>query len=42
MGQHVPTAEEWLALFEDSAWELRDRHALGIAYSDIFHLVPRR
>lgn len=42
MGQHVPTADEWLDLFEDSVWRLRDRRPLGIAYSDIFHLVPRR
>lgn len=41
MGQHVPTADEWLALFADSSWHLRDRRPLGIAYSDIFHLVPR-
>jgi hypothetical protein len=42
MGQHVPTPTEWVDLFEDSVWRLENRHALGIAYSDVFHLVPRR
>jgi phenylpyruvate C(3)-methyltransferase len=41
MGQHVPTLAEWVDLFDESVWDLRDRRSLGIAYSDIFHLVPR-
>jgi hypothetical protein len=41
MGQHVPTPAEWVGLFDDSVWRLRDRVSLGIAYSDLFHLVPR-
>ncbi|MGQ0841950.1 methyltransferase domain-containing protein [Actinokineospora sp.] len=41
MGQRVPTIEQWVDLFEDSVWELRSRTALDIAYSEIFHLVPK-
>ncbi len=41
MGQHVPTATEWLDLFAESVWTLHARQPLGIAHSDIFHLVPR-
>ena len=41
MGQHLPTAADWTDLFTESTWRLRTRHALGIANSDVFHLVPR-
>ena len=41
MGQHVPTRAEWIDLFEDSVWRLREGNPLGIAHSEIFHLVPR-
>jgi SAM-dependent methyltransferase len=40
MGQHVPTAQEWIALFEESAWSLRRRWELQIAFSEVFHLTP--
>lgn len=41
MRQEIPTAEQWVDLFADSVWELRQRASLDIAFSDIFHLVPR-
>ncbi|MEU6788770.1 class I SAM-dependent methyltransferase [Nonomuraea angiospora] len=40
MGQRVPTADQWCELFEDSAWRLERRTELGIAHSEVFHLVP--
>jgi hypothetical protein len=40
MGQHVPTAEEWLGLFEESVWDLEHRWTLDIPYSEVFQLVP--
>ena len=41
MGQHVPTVEDWVDLFESSTWNLRQRTELGIAFSEVFHLTPR-
>lgn len=41
MRQEIPTAEQWTELFADSVWQLRRRQSLDIAFSDIFHLVPR-
>lgn len=40
MGQHVPTLQDWIALFEESAWSLRSRLELQIAFSEVFHLTP--
>ncbi|WP_067504338.1 methyltransferase domain-containing protein [Actinoplanes sp. TFC3] len=40
MGQYVPTAAEWCALFEESSWRLTGRTTLDIAYSEVFHLAP--
>lgn len=40
MGQHVPSLDEWTALFADSVWRLHRRWPLGIPYSDVFHLTP--
>lgn len=41
MGQEIPTAQQWEHLFDKSVWRLHQRQALEIAFSDIFHLVPR-
>lgn len=42
MGQELPTADDWIELFEQSAWRLEGRTPLGIPFSEVFHLVPRR
>lgn len=41
MRQQIPTEYEWVDLVADSVWRLRGRTPLDIAFSDIFHLVPR-
>ena len=38
MGQHVPSREEWLGLFEDTVWTCAGEHPVGIPFSSIFEL----
>lgn len=42
MGQYIPSEAEWLALFEDSGWRCAGRREIGIPFSTIFDLRPRR
>ena len=42
MGQYIPSESEWLALFEEAGWSCVGTHAVGIPFSAIFDLRPRR
>ena len=41
MGQEIPTLDDWLELFDASAWTLRGRAKLELAYSEVFHLTTK-
>lgn len=38
MGDYVPTLDEWMELFEESAWDCVESHSIGIPFSCIFDL----
>ena len=38
MGQSVPSHQDWLDLFEETAWTLGDEYPIGIPFSCIFDL----
>lgn len=42
MDQYLPSLEEWLDLFEDSAWDCVERYDIEIPYSCIFDLRARK
>jgi len=40
MGQYIPSAKDWMSVFEAGGWTCRSRHPIGIPFSDIFELSP--
>ena len=42
MGQYIPLEAEWLSLFKDAGWECAGKVEVGIPFSVIFDLRPRR
>jgi phenylpyruvate C(3)-methyltransferase len=42
MGQHVPTLEEWLGVFEEGGWACTEQHLLDVPpFTGLFCLSPR-
>lgn len=42
MGQYIPSEAEWLTLFEETGWDCFGKLEVGIPFSAIFDLRPRR